>query len=214
MARARVASGPDECVVHVILLGDAGSGKTTLDLRFTQDRVTALKTRLCADFHTRLLPLGSYGQHAKVCVWDTAGQERFASLGPHYFRQAQGVVLAFDVCTAATFDALPGWLEQAQQQCDPNTPCILVGCKADKAADFREVDIERAEAFAAEHALEYVETSAVDGVNVDAAFARLVAMVIEERACAVPDAARPGGVRLPAAGALPRHVESREGCSC
>lgn len=39
----------------------------------------------------------------KLMIWDTAGQERFHSLGPIYYRDAQGAALVYDITDADSF---------------------------------------------------------------------------------------------------------------
>ena len=44
-------------------------------------------------------------------IWDTAGQERFQSLGVSFYRGADVCVLAYDVTSARSFEALEAWRE-------------------------------------------------------------------------------------------------------
>lgn len=39
-----------------------------------------------------------------LALWDTAGQERFAPLSAPYYRQADGVVVVFDVGSRRSFE--------------------------------------------------------------------------------------------------------------
>lgn len=49
-------------------------------------------------------------------IWDTAGQEKFRSMTPLYFRDANGVILVFDVTRPSTFASLRGWMKLLEEQ--------------------------------------------------------------------------------------------------
>ncbi len=41
-----------------------------------------------------------------VKVWDTAGLERFNNLSSNYYRNADGIILAYDVTNVLTYEKL------------------------------------------------------------------------------------------------------------
>ena len=47
----------------------------------------------------------------QVKLWDTAGQERFRTLNVSFYKQAQGIIMCFDVTNANSFKNVKGWLE-------------------------------------------------------------------------------------------------------
>ena len=69
----------------------------------------------------------------------------------------------------SSFAHLQSWLEEVRRQGTDNMSVLVVGNKADLAAD-RQVPREEAEAFARANGLKYIETSAKTAENVDAAF--------------------------------------------
>lgn len=64
-------------------------------------------------------------------------------------------------------------MKTLKQQADNNIIILLVGNKTD-LRDKREVKKEEAAAYAAEHQLAFIETSALDCTNVDIAFDRII----------------------------------------
>jgi hypothetical protein len=48
-------------------------------------------------------------------VWDTAGQERFRSMTSAFYNKAQGVILAFDVGKAHSFQSIPSWIRDIRR---------------------------------------------------------------------------------------------------
>ena len=101
---------------------------------------------------------------------DTAGQERFHSIPQNLLREADGVLLVFDLMNRArTFnEGLPKMLELVKNNGIDYTSLILVGNKAD--AEKREVTRAEAEEYAQELGVRYIETSAKTGQNIEQLF--------------------------------------------
>lgn len=143
-------------------------GKSCLLLQFTDKRfLTDHELTIGVEFGTRMIEVD--GKKIKLQLWDTAGQESFRSITRSYYRGAQGALLVFDITKRSSFAHLQSWLEEVRRQGTDNMSVLLVGNKADLAAD-REVTREEAEQFAAANGLKYIETSAKTAQNVDAAF--------------------------------------------
>lgn len=53
----------------------------------------------------------SYGE-TKMCLWDTAGQEKYHALGPMYYRDAQGIVVVYNVTSIVSFERAKTWIEE------------------------------------------------------------------------------------------------------
>ncbi|CAK7216974.1 hypothetical protein SBRCBS47491_003005 [Sporothrix bragantina] len=121
-------------------------------------------------------------KHMKLSLWDTAGQETYKSVTRSYFRGASGALLVFDLSRKNTFLHVKDWLDDLRQIADPDIVVVLVGNKADLASpdnesggeNQRQVTREEAEEWARRNGvLEYVETSAKSGENVEHAFLRV-----------------------------------------
>ena len=54
------------------------------------------------------------GEKCKVKIWDTAGQEKFRRLVPSYFKQADGIIFAYDLTSKESFTNTPDWIQKAQ----------------------------------------------------------------------------------------------------
>lgn len=113
------------------------------------------------------------GTRIKLQLWDTAGQERFRSITKSYYRNSVGALLVYDICKRASFEHIPVWMQEARRHIEPHRPVFaLVGCKLDlvNSGGQREVSKEEAKAFADQHGIFHVETSAKNGMNVEEAF--------------------------------------------
>jgi Ras-related protein Rab-2A len=124
-------------------------------------------------------------KHMKLSLWDTAGQETYKSVTRSYFRGASGALLVFDLCRKQTFQHVTDWLNDLRQIAEPDIVIVLVGNKADLAhpdaeENKREVTREEAEEWARRNGvLEYVETSAKSGENVEKAFMRVAERIYQ-----------------------------------
>jgi small GTP-binding protein len=102
------------------------------------------------------------GVTVRLQLWDTGGAERFRSIAPLYYRNADAVLLVYDVSSERSFGALGGWLDDLKQHGPEGVVIALIGNKADRAD--RVVTTDRAEQFAREKALPlFAETSALTG---------------------------------------------------
>lgn len=114
----------------------------------------------------------------KLKIWDTAGQERFRNITTQYYKNADGILLVFDVSDKASFDKTSQWLNQIKtNNSNDHVVVLLVGNKCD--VEDRQVSVDQAEAFAKEYGLNYFETSALTNYNIDDAFAFLAGQIIE-----------------------------------
>ncbi|KAH9618064.1 hypothetical protein KSS87_000608 [Heliosperma pusillum] len=132
------------------------------------------KATIGADFLTKEVQIDD--RLFTLQIWDTAGQERFQSLGVAFYRGADCCVLVHDVNVMKSFDNLNRWREEFLLQASPhdpeNFPFVVLGNKVDvDGGNSRVVSAKKAKAWCASKGnIPYFETSAKDGVNVEAAF--------------------------------------------
>lgn len=144
-------------------------------------------------------------KHMKLSLWDTAGQETYKSVTRSYFRGASGALLVFDLSRKQTFQHVTDWLNDLRQIAEPDIVVILVGNKADLAQqddNKREVTKQEAEEWARNNGvMEYVETSAKSGENVEMAFMRVAERIHQNIQAGKYDLNdRRSGVKGPSAG--------------
>jgi Ras-related protein Rab-7A len=132
------------------------------------------KATIGADFLTKEVQIDD--RIFTLQIWDTAGQERFQSLGVAFYRGADCCVLVNDVNVMKSFENLNNWREEFLIQASPsdpeNFPFVVLGNKTDvDGGKSRVVTEKKAKSWCASKGnIPYFETSAKDGVNVDAAF--------------------------------------------
>ena len=166
---------------QLLIIGDSSVGKTSLITRYTNG---TFKEEYLAtvglDYSSKDEEFNNETIHIKL--WDTAGQERFKSLTQNYFRNAEGVLLVYDVTKTESFDNLRDWISSIKKNMETKNiflPLIIVGNKVDME-DSREISKEDAENFAKENNYKYFETSAKTGEGVDEAIRELVTLVLNQ----------------------------------
>eukprot|EP01024_Parvocaulis_polyphysoides_P038267 TRINITY_DN34304_c0_g2_i1.p1 TRINITY_DN34304_c0_g2~~TRINITY_DN34304_c0_g2_i1.p1 ORF type:complete len:222 (-),score=26.47 TRINITY_DN34304_c0_g2_i1:76-741(-) len=157
----------------VLLIGDTGVGKSSLLLRYTQDKFDELcQPTIGVDFKLKLME--KQNKLIKMTVWDTAGQERFRTLTSSYYRGAQGIIFVYDVTRRETFENMADvWVREVKTYSTIQSAVrMVVGNKIDKAEE-REVSKEEGRAFAKQHGCLFLETSAKSDLAVAQAFEEL-----------------------------------------
>mmetsp|Transcript_26126 Transcript_26126/g.46468 ORF Transcript_26126/g.46468 Transcript_26126/m.46468 type:complete len:218 (+) Transcript_26126:1519-2172(+) len=168
----------------VVLVGDAGVGKTHLLSRYVKGTLPKHpQATIGVEFATRIVPLRSGGT-VKAQIWDTAGQERYRAITSAHYRRAVGALLVYDVTNERTFQSAKRWIEELRQHAEPDIVIILVGNKVDltdRNEAARQVPIEIAKRFAEQNNLFFEETSAITTVGVKDAFERLLQEIYNEK---------------------------------
>lgn len=160
----------------IILLGNSGVGKTNLLSRLNKGEFSEeFASTIGVEFLTHVTKVDA--DEVKAQIWDTAGQERFHAMMSTYYRKAVGALLIFDVCDRQSLLGVEKWLDQLLNVAEPGLHAVLVGNKCDMTAPQRVVTSEEAQAYAAEHHMSYIETSAKTGMNVEDAFHGLISAI-------------------------------------
>jgi Ras-related protein Rab-6A len=148
-----------------VLLGDSDVGKTSVIRRwFPRSGVDSPGPTVASAVASGSVDID--GDSHRLTVVDTAGQERYRSLIPSCLRGAHVAIIVFDVTHAASFAAVPGWVEVVREVVNPTI--VLIGNKVD-LTDKRCVSLFRAMKFAQEKEFDYFETSASTGYGTEAA---------------------------------------------
>lgn len=110
-----------------------------------------------------------------------AGQERYRAITSAYYRGAVGALLVYDIAKHSTYENVTRWLKELRDHADQNIVIMLVGNKSD-LKHLRAVSTDEAKGFASEQQLSFIETSALDASNVEAAFQNILTGELIRRA--------------------------------
>uniref|UniRef100_A0A452ZWV6 Uncharacterized protein n=4 Tax=Triticinae TaxID=1648030 RepID=A0A452ZWV6_AEGTS len=159
----------------VVLIGDSGVGKSNLLTRFTRNEFSLeSKSTIGVEFATRSIHVDD--KVVKAQIWDTAGQERYRAITSAYYRGAVGALVVYDVTRHVTFENVERWLRELKDHTDANIVIMLVGNKAD-LRHLRTVPSEDAKAFAERENTFFMETSALEAMNVEDAFTEVLSQI-------------------------------------
>lgn len=164
---------------QLLIIGDSTVGKTSILSRFTNGTFNAnYLATVGLDFFTKDEVIN--GKNVRIKIWDTAGQERYKALTKGFFRNAQGIMVVYDVTNLETFDNLKYWIDSIKTHMGEgkeSVPVIIIGNKID--ASEKEVKNEEASKFANEKGYKYFETSAKTGEGIEISIRYLVSEVIK-----------------------------------
>ncbi len=164
-----------EVVYKVIVVGDAGVGKTSLARRYTTGQFDeSYLFTLGVDFFTKQMEIK--GHPVKLVVYDTGGQERFDFIRGLYFEGAAGAIIAYDITDRKSFERITHWIQQVHQRCE-EIPIVLVACKKD-LENQRVISKDEGESTAKQHSMIFLESSAKTDFHVDDVFETLAKKIL------------------------------------
>nr|ACU23574.1 unknown [Glycine max] len=158
-----------------VLIGDSGVGKSNLISRFAKDEFRLdSKPTIGVEFAYRNIKVRD--KLIKAQIWDTAGQERFRAITSSYYRGALGAMLVYDITKRATFVNVGKWLHELREFGGEDMVVVLVGNKSDLDQS-RQVEREEGKVVAETEELCFMETSALQNLNVDEAFLEMITKI-------------------------------------
>jgi small GTP-binding protein len=165
----------------MVIVGDSGVGKSQLLNRFASQTFNKHpQSTIGVEFANHVFNFDN--ENVKIHILDTAGQERYRAVTAAYYRGATAAMLVYDVYKRHSFDSIPRWLSELKTHADPNVVIMLVANKADKAPIIaRLVSSAEGQKLAEVNNICFIETSALDDVNVNEAFANLANEVYKRR---------------------------------
>ncbi|KAJ3607973.1 hypothetical protein NHX12_025024 [Muraenolepis orangiensis] len=174
-----VAPSYNEDMMHkTILVGDSGVGKTSLLVQFDQGKFIpgSFSATVGIGFTNKEVTVDNMKVKLQVCIFTVTHA---------YYRDAQALLLLYDITSKTSFDNIRAWLTEIHEYAQSDIVIMLLGNKADMAGE-RAIKRDEGEKLAREYCVPFMETSAKTGVNVELAFI-LVAKELKHRAVRRPD---------------------------
>ena len=152
---------PETPKYKLIFLGDQNVGKSSILNRFLNDTfVEEYQATIGLDFQSKNVQIDNQDIH--LLLYDTAGQEKFRSLIPMYTRDANIILLVYDITNKESFENLSLWLKDLTNININEVIVCIVGNKID-LTEKREVTNEEGQKFGEEHDFIFQEVSAKTG---------------------------------------------------
>ena len=162
----------NEMLFKIILIGDAATGKTNILSKYINNKFE-LESKATIGVELSCKTFMINNDKVNVQIWDTAGQERYKSMTKAYFKGALGALVVYDITNKKTFENTDKWISDLKNSSDKNISIILLGNKSD-LEDKRQVSKEEGEIKAKNMGMAFLETSALNGNNIELAFKTLI----------------------------------------
>ena len=164
----------------ILTLGDSSVGKTSFILKFIEDKFSLnYVATIGLDYKHKKINLSS-GETVGLRIFDTAGQERFKSISLNFIKNANGILLIYDISNKETFDSVKGWMSSIKNAANENISIVLVGNKCD-LEEKREVTNEEGKEKANAYNVPFFETSCKEGINISETFQKLAEEIIKNK---------------------------------
>jgi Ras-related protein Rab-8A len=157
----------------IIVLGDPGVGKTSLILRYTNNafRRSYIPT-LGVHVSDKIFKINDVV--VQLVIWDLAGQQKFDTMRHQFYMGSDAFILVFDLTDLKSFENISNWFLDIQNQVKEQEN--LIGCIIGNKSDLEEqvkIKFENAKELSSYLNLNFFETSALSGSNVDNVFTQL-----------------------------------------
>ena len=165
-----------QIVLKLLLLGDSSVGKTSILLKYISNKFdeSSIST-VGVDYMDKIIDYNKF--KIKLQIWDTSGEEKFRTITKNFYRNADGLLVVFDLTKKESYDHIRIWINEAKENND-KLKTILIGNKLD-LKDERIVAIDVAKQFAEKNNLKYIETSAKDGTNINELFQAIIDLLFD-----------------------------------
>ena len=149
--------------LKLIVVGNQGTGKTCILNRFVNETFDEnYQATIGLDFQSKNVSI--HDQDVRLILYDTAGQEKFRSLIPMYTREANIIILVYDITRKDSFLHIPSWINELTNVKIEDIIFVLVGNKIDLNNE-RNVSFEEGKKYAEDNNFIFEEVSAKTGEN-------------------------------------------------
>ena len=164
-------NNPRTLQAKIVLLGDAGVGKSSIIQRFISGSFTEYGApTVGASFLSKLIEFDQ--RTIKLNIWDTAGQEKFNSLSISYCRACNACIFVYDITKRRTFEGMKKWYNNVQQLLEADTILIVVGNKED-VIDEEEVSLNESRCYSESIQANFYKVSAKQGIGISKMFTEI-----------------------------------------
>jgi Ras-related protein Rab-6A len=154
--------------LKLIVVGNQGTGKSCILNRFVNETFEEnYQATIGLDFQSKNITI--HDQDVRLIIYDTAGQEKFRSLIPMYIREAQIILLVYDISDKDSFDAMPNWIQEVKEVLNKEVVFALIGNKMDLESQ-RKISYEEGKKLAEKNNFVFQEVSAKTGKNFENLF--------------------------------------------
>ncbi|XP_045597254.2 ras-related protein Rab-8B isoform X1 [Procambarus clarkii] len=171
-------SRPYHYFFKVVLIGDAGVGKSSLLTKFEEDtsRKEPFVSTIGFPFRVRDVKFGR--RTVRLQLWE-AGWDTPSATSSDPARGPRGVLLVYDVTHETSYDSARRWLWRLREQGGFGKMVVmLLGNKGHYQGDDRQVTWQRGKELADEAGIKFLEVSDVTGTNIEQALVSITSAIL------------------------------------
>lgn len=162
---------------NTLLLGETTVGKTSIAKRYIEGSFNS-STLTTVGFDVKQKLIKYKDKEVLMKIYDTAGQERYKSIVNQQYKQADVIILVFDIGNKKSFDLCEKWINDIKEKCKEDIKVVLVGNKLDLPK--RVVKENEGNDIALLNQIKYFEVSAKEGRGIDELFNYIISNYIED----------------------------------
>ena len=199
--------------IIILALGNSSVGKTSFIQRYTKNtfQISNLTTT-GHEMQRKIMKIND--KTYKVDFHDTQGQERYRALSYNFIKNADGIILMYDITSQTSFDSISEWMDNIRKHKDEGFPIVLVGNKYDLEED-RVISKEEGEELAKKYGLPFYETSSKDNINIEESCLDLINKAIIEKEKELENGLRPNNtLKLDKSKISINKKQQKSNCKC
>ena len=170
----------EDVKLNLFILGNSRVGKTCFLNRYVKNEFEDNHiTTVEIDYLNKKTILPN-GKKVNLLFYDTAGQERYQTIAANLIKNANAILLLYDITNMKSFEEISKWIESIKDTKGKDFPIALIGNKCDLENE-RVVDKEEGEEVANKNGFLFFETSSKDNINIEESIIALASKInIEE----------------------------------
>ena len=161
--------------IKIITVGNISVGKTRINFSFVNGNINEeYRNTIGIDFLSSNIEYKD--KIFKLVLLDTSGMEQFRSIARGYYKNCSFAIIVYDITDKSSFDSVKKWVKDCQNYGNENMHFVLVGNKIDLENE-RKVSTEEGQNLANEYNMDFLETSAKTGENIENIFQKICKIV-------------------------------------
>ena len=186
--KAKEEEKKESISIKVTMIGDVGVGKTCIVNRFINDEFDSSETSTTGANYSKL-DLFINNKKINLDVWDTAGQEKFRSIGRHFYKNSNIIVIVYDATKKETFEDIKNyWYNDVKENAERYKVIGIVGNKIDlyDKEGIEEVDDDIVQTFIdqikndKDSRIVEMKVSAKNGINIKNLFNEMIKQYLDK----------------------------------
>ena len=173
-----------ETDLKIIVLGNSGTGKTTLVKRWMGVETDSIKPTIVSEYSTKVFTYND--KIYRIQLWDIGGQDKSIEVAKVFSKDSHGCILVSDVSDNQTLEDSVGWKSTIEDDCKfvdgGKIPFLLLRNKIDKLKTEEEKESLEKETkiFSQENEFDlYALTSALNDINIKESINSFVEHIID-----------------------------------